>query len=920
MSNDLCDVTVSKSAISSRKRKRWDVITSVESLVGQKSSVSRIHNDIKTTRCDPRLTVSQSAAAASCHNVMSLGSGHMVNPQHAEQNMRLGVQVENHSSPNKRWRKQRVNDLVSKHTASETAHRSLSLQAEFSTLASESAASSTTSQRFDLEHVSIQAAAIPTTTTTTTSTTPAPAPAATARSNSETLPIAASRSRIVDMVRSNQIVVITGDTGSGKSTQLGKYLHQAGFSSNGMIAVTQPRRIGAVSVAKRVAEEMAVPLGQEVGYTIRFENVTSSQTKIRFITDGCLLRECLEHPELRPYSVIILDEAHERSLQTDILLAMVKRLALKRPDLKIIVTSATLDTSKFCSYFFQCPSMHIPGRCYPVEVIHSRKQETYYVEAAVETALQIHLKEPMGHILVFLTGRDEIDRAVKLMESKLDSLFDDGIDMPDVAVLPIYGALASNVQQRIFQQTGPNTRKIVFSTNICETSITVDGVVYVIDTGFSKQRNFDSQSGIDSLIVVDISKVAAVQRAGRAGRTRPGKCYRLYTRDHFENKLAAEALPEIRRTNLANTVLMLKNVGIMNPLKFDFLDNPAHDSSMDALKELYFLGAIDRHGLITPLGRCMSFFPIEPVLARLLTCSVHYKCVEEMLTMTAMMSVENFWIRPPKSELQELALADRLRQAFTSAFGDHVTYLFVFDAWKANKFSKSWAASKYIHFRALRRAKEVRSQLSRILQDRAHEVQQIGTHLLRHHSSDEKFHIQDPITMCRRCIAETLFPHAAMSANGRGAYQPYSGKSHDYVYLHPSTALLQDPPKWVVFHEIMYTSKPYLRNFTVIDFAWIKKRLHKLKSVHSAQLCGRDAAVGLDLPGPNDNGDEHHGTSAKQCPASAIITGSDPLAADSQSSSASSSAGPNTHANAAASSSREAARQRYLARRKLNKT
>eukprot|EP01083_Nonionella_stella_P005204 15088_1 len=299
---------------------------------------------------------------------------------------------------------------------------------------------------------------------------------------------------------------------------------------------------------------MDVELGRKVGYTVRFDDCTSSQTQIRFLTDGCLLRECLSsrthsnykqsHPRydshvpdtMLDYDVVVLDEAHERSVHTDVLFGLMRELARKRKRFKLIITSATLDTHKFCGYFDDCPSFHIPGRCYPVEVMHSKTTQRFYVQSSVDTALRIHQSEPAdGHILVFLTGQDEIEKACELLGKKVDGLIDDGVEMPDIAILPAYSALPSSEQQKIFQPAPEGCRKVVFATNIAETSLTVDGVAHVVDCGRVKQRGFCAGTGINALRVVNISRVAAKQRAGRAGRTREGTCYRLYTEHTYES-------------------------------------------------------------------------------------------------------------------------------------------------------------------------------------------------------------------------------------------------------------------------------------------------------------------------------------------------------------------------------------------------
>jgi ATP-dependent RNA helicase DHX8/PRP22 len=336
----------------------------------------------------------------------------------------------------------------------------------------------------------------------------------------ESLPIFKLRDTIVQAIEENQIMVVVGDTGSGKTTQMTQYLAEAGFASRGIIGCTQPRRVAAMSVAKRVAEEVGCRLGQEVGYTIRFEDCTSPSTRIKYMTDGMLLRECLVDPKVSKYSVLLLDEAHERTVSTDVLFGLLKKAAKERPDLRLIVTSATLDAERFSSYFFNCPILTIPGRTYPVEVLYAKEPESDYLDSALMTVMQIHLSEPPGDILVFLTGQEEIDTACEVLYERMKAL---GSSVPELIILPVYSALPSEMQSKIFEPAPPGCRKVVLATNIAETSITIDGIFYVIDPGFVKQNSYDAKLGMDALIVVPISQAQAKQRSGRAGRTGPGK-------------------------------------------------------------------------------------------------------------------------------------------------------------------------------------------------------------------------------------------------------------------------------------------------------------------------------------------------------------------------------------------------------------
>lgn len=306
----------------------------------------------------------------------------------------------------------------------------------------------------------------------------------------QSLPIYKLKDELIKAVNDNQILIVIGETGSGKTTQITQYLAEAGFTARGKIGCTQPRRVAAMSVAKRVAEEFGCRLGQEVGYTIRFEDCTSPETVIKYMTDGMLLRECLVDLDLKSYSIIMLDEAHERTIHTDVLFGLLKQAVKKRSELKLIVTSATLDAVKFSSYFFEAPIFTIPGRTFPVEVLYTKEPETDYLDASLITVMQIHLREPPGDILLFLTGQEEIDSACEILYERMKSL---GPDVPELIILPVYSALPSEMQTRIFEAAPPGSRKVVIATNIAETSLTIDGIFYVVDPGFVKQKvcNFD---------------------------------------------------------------------------------------------------------------------------------------------------------------------------------------------------------------------------------------------------------------------------------------------------------------------------------------------------------------------------------------------------------------------------------------------
>lgn len=611
----------------------------------------------------------------------------------------------------------------------------------------------------------------------------------------QSLPIYKLRDDLIKAVTDNQILIVIGETGSGKTTQITQYLAEYGFTARGKIGCTQPRRVAAMSVAKRVAEEYGCRLGQEVGYTIRFEDCTSQETVIKYMTDGMLLRECLVDFDLKSYSVIMLDEAHERTIHTDVLFGLLKQAVQKRPELKLIVTSATLDAVKFSQYFYEAPIFTIPGRTFPVEILYTKEPETDYLDASLITVMQIHLREPPGDVLLFLTGQEEIDTACEILYERMKSL---GPDVPELIILPVYSALPSEMQTRIFDPAPPGSRKVVIATNIAETSLTIDGIYYVVDPGFVKQKVYNSKTGMDSLVVTPISQAAAKQRAGRAGRTGPGKAYRLYTERAYRDEMLPTPVPEIQRTNLATTVLQLKTMGINDLLHFDFMDAPPVESLVMALEQLHSLSALDNEGLLTRLGRRMAEFPLEPNLSKLLIMSVALQCSDEVLTIVSMLSVQNVFYRPKDKQ----ALADQKKAKFNQIEGDHLTLLAVYNSWKNNKFSNAWCYENFVQIRTLKRAQDVRKQLLGIMDRHKLDVVSAGKNSVR----------------VQKAICSGFFRNAAKKDPQEG-YRTLVDSQ--VVYIHPSSALFNRQPEWVVYHELVQTTKEYMREVTTIDPKWL---------------------------------------------------------------------------------------------------
>uniref|UniRef100_A0A7M4EN82 RNA helicase n=1 Tax=Crocodylus porosus TaxID=8502 RepID=A0A7M4EN82_CROPO len=591
--------------------------------------------------------------------------------------------------------------------------------------------------------------------------------------------------------RDNSIVIVVGETGSGKTTQLTQYLHEDGYTDYGMIGCTQPRRVAAMSVAKRVSEEMGGRLGEEVGYAIRFEDCTSESTVIKYMTDGILLRESLREADLDHYSAIIMDEAHERSLSTDVLFGLLREVVARRSDLKLIVTSATMDADKFASFFGNVPIFHIPGRTFPVDILFSKTPQEDYVEAAVKQALQVHLSGAPGDILVFMPGQEDIEVTSEQIVEHLEELE----KAPALAVLPIYSQLPSDLQAKIFQKAPDGVRKCIVATNIAETSLTVDGIMFVIDSGYCKLKVFNPRIGMDALQIYPISQANANQRAGRAGRTGPGQCFRLYTQSAYKNELLPTTVPEIQRTNLANVVLLLTSLGVQDLLQFHFMDPPPEDNMLNSMYQLWILGALDNTGGLTPTGRLMVEFPLDPALSKMLIVSCDMGCSSEILLIVSMLSVPAIFYRPKGREEE----SDQVREKFAVPESDHLTYLNVYLQWKNNGYSTLWCNQHFIHAKAMRKVREVRAQLKDIMVQQRMSLASCGTDW----------------DIVRKCICAASLPQ------GIGEY--VNIRTGMPCHLHPTSSLfgMGYTPDYIVYHELVMTTKEYMQCVTAVDGEWL---------------------------------------------------------------------------------------------------
>ncbi|KAK3314970.1 P-loop containing nucleoside triphosphate hydrolase protein [Apodospora peruviana] len=639
------------------------------------------------------------------------------------------------------------------------------------------------------------------------------------------LPIAKHRETLLYMVETYPVTVVVGQTGSGKSTQIPQYLDKAGWCADGkIIGITQPRRVAATTVAARVAEEVGCEVGKEIGYSIRFEDVTSADTRIKFLTDGLLIQEALVDPLLSRYSVIMIDEAHERSISSDILLGLLKKICKQRHDLRIIISSATLQAETFRDFFSKSGDsaelegkhdaspiasiISLEGRAYAIDVLYLEAPAEDYLEKAIATVFDIHENEPTGDILVFLTGRDEIDQAVQAISERSEQL---PPGSKSILPLPLYAGLSTEQQMYVFEEAPVNYRKVIFSTNIAEASVTIDGIVYVIDCGFVKLRAYDPRTGIDSLTATPVSRASAAQRAGRAGRTRPGKCFRLYTEEAYQ-ALPDANVPEIQRSNLAPFILQLKALGIDNVLRFDFITPPSAELMIRGLELLYSLGALDDYAKLTkPLGMRMAELAVEPMMAKTLLVAPSFGCLGEILTIAAMTSLGGAVFIQHEGEKNR---AESAKRKFAAEEGDHLTLLNVYQAFvtKGRRESR-FCHENLINFNAMTRAVSIRGQLKRYLERFGLVVD--DSPALKPGSTNN----ENKSEQIQRCLTAGYFAHAARMQPD-GTFRNISGST--VLHAHPSSLMFNRKADWVIFHEVMETGdKTFIRDVTKIEKSWL---------------------------------------------------------------------------------------------------
>ena len=637
----------------------------------------------------------------------------------------------------------------------------------------------------------------------------------------ESLPVYGVRGDLLRCVRGNQVTVVVGETGSGKTTQLTQYLREDGMCRGAggarlMIGCTQPRRVAAMSVAKRVADEVGCEVGLAVGYAIRFEDCTCEATEIKYMTDGVLMRETLSSRDLDGYACVVMDEAHERSLFTDVLFGILRGVVKRRLDFRLVVTSATMDADKFADFFGGAATFYIPGRTFKVDTFFAKSVVADYVEAAVRQALEIHLAHPEGDILIFMTGQEDVAATCQLLAERAEALAGDNkAGIPELLLLPMYSQLPADLQSRIFERARKGQRKCVVSTNLAETSLTVDGIKYVIDCGFCKLKVFNPRVGIDALRITPVSQANANQRAGRAGRTSEGFCWRLYTSGQFARELLPAQVPEIQRTNLANVVLLLKSLGVSDLLSFDFMDPPPRDNIVASMYHLWVLGALDNQGALTALGKNMARYPLDPPLAKLLLTAQELRCANDALTVVSMLSVPEVFYRPQeRAEESDLA-----RERFQVPESDHLTLVNVYNLVQRNGFSPAFCAKHFIHLKSVRKASEVRQQLQSMIKDAEMDAAAHGATpgAAAPRVGGTSVGSWD---LVRKAICSAYFVNAARLKNVTQYTNLLNGAP---TTLHPSSALCGsgETPEYVVYHEMVLTNKEYMRTVTAIDPLWL---------------------------------------------------------------------------------------------------
>ena len=620
----------------------------------------------------------------------------------------------------------------------------------------------------------------------------------------EELPVSQKRDKIIKAIKENQVIVICGETGSGKTTQLPKMCLDAGLGIQGMIGHTQPRRLAARSVANRIAEELQTETGKVVGYKVRFSDTLGENSLIKLMTDGILLSEIHHDAFLNRYDCIIVDEAHERSLNIDFLLGYLKQLITKRRDLKIIITSATIDPQRFSKHFNNAPIIEVSGRTYPVEVEYRDTEtedgEHRDLQRSIADCVDEISHHDRGDILVFLSGERDIRESADYLSKQ---------NLQNTEILPLLARLSATEQNKIFK--GSSKRRIILSTNVAETSLTVPGIKYVIDTGLARISRYSWRSKIQRLPIEKVSQASANQRKGRCGRVSAGVCYRLYSEDDF-NLRKEFTEPEIQRTNLAAVILQMENMKLGHVEDFPFVEPPDSRLVNDGYKLLDELGAINKHYKVTEIGKQLARLPIDPKLGRILIESVKESCLKETLIIVSALAVQD----PRERPLNKQQAADEAHKSFTDKQSDFISWLNLWNNYhtakadlSSNKLRK-WCKDHFISWLRMREWMDTHRQIKKMLDELK----------LKFNSTDADY------SQIHRALITGFLSQIGFKDEGH----EYQGCRQRKFHIFPGSGLFNHGPKWVVASDIVETQKVYARHLAKIEPQWIaEKASHLIK-------------------------------------------------------------------------------------------
>lgn len=653
------------------------------------------------------------------------------------------------------------------------------------------------------------------------------------------LPIYQHKDKIVDYVTKNQVTVIIGETGSGKSTQIPQFLMPL---NKKRIAVTQPRRVAAASLAARVSEEYGCPLGQDVGYQVRFSNITSSLTRLNYLTDGMLIRELMLDERLSKYSTIIIDEAHERTILTDLIMGFLKQLitSKKRKDLKVIVMSATLNAELFSKFFDHAPILYVEGKMYPVSKHYLSESSEDIVDTMVRTVVQVNMSEQEGDLLCFLPGQEEIDNCVTILNTLAPLL---PREAPLLVPLPLYAALSPAQQLKIFEKLPGRRRKVILATNIAETSITVSGVKYVIDSGLRKVKVWKHQLGLSTLLTTPISQASAKQRAGRAGRESAGKVFRLYSEKLFMNKLPKQQESEIMRNDVVLPILTLKKMGVDDLLNWTWLEHPGQEAILSALNTLFSLGALNDSGKVTPLGYKMAILPLPPALSAVLISALDYGVLQDVVDIVSCLSVDNLILNiGGNGELRdEINYKRRQYCPLGNKLGDLIALKEYFSYFKKLLEAKNtaelkiWCKDLHFNYKGFKNVFKVRRQLtdymiSTVKQDdtltqheKETQVRKLKLQMEEMEEDEDDDFIKKSLDI-PQILKSFLKGYAVNTAIGMPDRSYRTCSTGQLISIHPSSNLFgKSNLDAIMYIEYVYTAKAYGRNCSVVELSWLQE-------------------------------------------------------------------------------------------------